>query len=525
MTGPVQTTVASYGQERVWLASQLSRDVPTYHVADRFEIHADVSFEQIGAAFATLAARHPSLRTALLYRGGGLCQAVHARIEPPVRAVDLSGVEEEKQAEACDGLADELMYAGFDLERPPLWRAAAVLLGAGVWRVLFVAHHTVCDPASLLNIHAELTELCVAAEQGRDPVLPHLPRDYAGFALAQRDRLAAAPFRASAEFWARSLAGSPAVHGIPTDRPRPAGRTFAGAEVWTELPASVPAAAAALVGEEASMSFTVLLAAFAALAHRRSGADDVVVGVPVAGRDHSELLPMVGTFVNMVVLRVSAAGDPAFAEFADRVRRVWTEARAHREMPFQHVVELVAAGRSAAVPPVYQLGFNMPADRGPGRPSTTAEDDLLLEVTGRRVRLEYNTALFEARTARGLLEDFAGILVTGVGHPDARLSELPGAGPAPAAAPVAPRRPAFLAPRTAAELAVARVWAEVLGRDRIGAADGFFELGGHSLQALRVLARLSEEYGTAVTAQAFFTHPTVAGLAAELDRLRPGRTP
>lgn len=525
MTGSARTAVASFGQERVWLASQLSRDVPTYHVADRFELHAVVSADQVRAAFTELAARHSALRTALRHRDGDLCQVVHEQIAPPVDFVDLSGVDEDKQAQACDALADELMYAGFDLERPPLWRAAAIRLGAGGWTVLFVAHHTVCDPASLLNIHAELTELCVAAEQGRDPVLPQLPYDYADFAERQRSRLAAAQSRALADYWSGALADLPVVHGIPTDRPRPVGRTFRGAEVRAELPDPTLRAVAGMVEGENAVSFTVLLAAFAALAHRRSGQDDVVVGVPVAGRDQVELLPMVGTFVNMVALRVSAAGDPSFAELVHRVRRVWTAAREHREMPFQKVVELVASGRPAAVPPVYQLGFNMSAARGPGPPSATAEDDLLLEITGRQVRLEYNTALFDAVTSAGLLEDYITILTAGVADPGVPLSRLPGTVTPEPQGPLVPRRPDYTAPSTATEALVARVCSDALGVDRVGTADGFFELGGHSLQALRVLARLSRECGVAVTAQAFFADPTVAGLAAELDRLRTRSTP
>jgi hypothetical protein len=105
----------------------------------------------------------------------------------------------------------------------------------------------------------------------------------------------------------------------------------------------------------------------------------------------------------------------------------------------------------------------------------------------------------------------------------AALAQQPPAEPDEAGPPAGPGRPdgrpGYVAPRTAAEELVARVWAEVLGIARVGALDDFFDLGGHSLLALRVIARLSAAAGTELTIQSFFADTTVAGVAAEIERL------
>jgi amino acid adenylation domain-containing protein len=87
---------------------------------------------------------------------------------------------------------------------------------------------------------------------------------------------------------------------------------------------------------------------------------------------------------------------------------------------------------------------------------------------------------------------------------------------ASAAAVVSGPEPArdYIAPATAAEEAVAGIWAQVLGVDRVGAEDNFFELGGHSLLALRVIAGVRDEFGSEVPVSALFDQPTVRGLAA-----------
>ncbi|AQA26187.1 D-alanine--poly(phosphoribitol) ligase, subunit 1 [Rhodococcus sp. MTM3W5.2] len=84
-------------------------------------------------------------------------------------------------------------------------------------------------------------------------------------------------------------------------------------------------------------------------------------------------------------------------------------------------------------------------------------------------------------------------------------------------APTFESRADYRAPSTESELVVARVIAEVLGAERVGADDSFFDLGGNSLSATRVIARLREHGAASLGVRALFDAPTVAGLAAALD--------
>ncbi|MFD3658962.1 condensation domain-containing protein, partial [Streptomyces sp. NPDC058620] len=75
----------------------------------------------------------------------------------------------------------------------------------------------------------------------------------------------------------------------------------------------------------------------------------------------------------------------------------------------------------------------------------------------------------------------------------------------------------YVAPATVSEELLAGIWSQVLGVDRVGAADGFFDLGGHSLLATQVISRIREAFGVEVALSALFDHPTVRGLAAAID--------
>jgi thioesterase domain-containing protein/acyl carrier protein len=94
-----------------------------------------------------------------------------------------------------------------------------------------------------------------------------------------------------------------------------------------------------------------------------------------------------------------------------------------------------------------------------------------------------------------------------------------------ALASLAARRPEgereFEAPRTPAEEALSKVWAGVLGLERVGVNEDFFELGGHSLLAVRLMSEVEKRCGVRLPLAALFGAGTVAGLAAELERATP----
>jgi amino acid adenylation domain-containing protein len=76
----------------------------------------------------------------------------------------------------------------------------------------------------------------------------------------------------------------------------------------------------------------------------------------------------------------------------------------------------------------------------------------------------------------------------------------------------------FVAPRDQTEHELAKIWAEVLGIDRVGVLDSFFELGGHSLLASQVCARVRELLKADISLQAFFAAPTISRLALRIAR-------
>ncbi|HLM68263.1 MAG TPA: AMP-binding protein, partial [Longimicrobium sp.] len=188
-------------------------------------------------------------------------------------------------------------------------------------------------------------------------------------------------------------------------------------------------------------TFMALLAAYALLLARWSGADDVVVGSPIAGRTPRETEGLIGVFLNTLALRTDLSGDPTFRALLGRVRSVAVDAFAHQEVPFERLVEELRIERSLARHPLFQVMFSMQAggtsgggfgglEIEAGEPDAgTAKVDLSLamgEVDGvLRGSLQYASDLFDAATVRRMAEHFRLLLAGAAADPDTPVSALP----------------------------------------------------------------------------------------------------
>jgi non-ribosomal peptide synthetase component F len=183
------------------------------------------------------------------------------------------------------------------------------------------------------------------------------------------------------------------------------------------------------------------LAAFAVLLRHYAKRDDIVVGTDVAGRNRVEVEPLIGFFVNQLVLRNDLAGNPDFDELLRRVRKVALEAYAHQDLPFERVAAAVRrTDGSLRHAPLFQvkliLNNTPPADlelpnlalSAFGGPIDKAELDLIVTLaempTGLLCGFNYSTDLFREETIVRMMEQFALVLHQVAERPGVRVSEL-----------------------------------------------------------------------------------------------------
>src|SRR5437667_1440089 len=327
----------------------------------------------------------------------------------------------------------------FDLVTGPLLRAKLLRMGPEKHLLPLTIHHIVSDGWSLGVLHQELFTLYEAFILGHSSPRSELPIQYEDFAVWQRQYLQGDLLAGQLDYWRQQLKDLTTLD-LPTDRPRPPMQTFTGATHEIHLPLTLVKDLKLLGRKEGATLFMTLLAAFQTLLHRYSGQDDIVVGTPIAGRTQVEVEGLIGFFVNMLVLRTDASGDPAFRELLKRVKKVALGAYAHQYIPFEKVVEELHPRRDPSRNPLFQVVFALQNSPRPSPPFSGLKVSTIAAYRNIRFDLEvhltevddglhglfvYNTRLFEAQAIARMARHFRSVLEGIAENPELRLSELP----------------------------------------------------------------------------------------------------
>ncbi|MGC7096209.1 amino acid adenylation domain-containing protein [Amycolatopsis lurida] len=425
----------SYAQQRLWFVQEFEPDSVTYNSGIALRLSGELDVTALENAWQALVRRHETLRTTFDAKDGQGVQLV-GESAPGLVVTDLSELPEDEREAAIARAVRAELGGRFDLRSGPVVRPRLIRASAVDAVLVLAMHHIITDGWSAGVLIRELTALYRG-----DAEVPPLPVQYADFAVWQRER----DWSDRLDFWRRELADLPALE-LPTDRPRPAVRTSAGATVGFEVPPELADALGAVCRELNVTPFMALLAAVQLVLSRYSGQDDFAVGTVTSGRDREEIENVVGLFVNTLALRARVDRTGTLADLLTGVRETVLRAFAHGDVPFDRVVDAVAGAREASRTPVVQaMVIHQNAARGtvslPGLEVRDypvelpeAKTDLAVEFEeradgGLHGTVVYSTDLFERSTVdriAGSLRRVLTAIATDPATPVSRLDLLSG---------------------------------------------------------------------------------------------------
>ncbi|GAA3445994.1 non-ribosomal peptide synthetase/MFS transporter [Planomonospora venezuelensis] len=437
----------TFGQERIWFLDQLDPGDAAFNMCLAQRWRGVLDPDALRGAVAALVERHESLRTRFRDVDGTPVQEVVPEAAVPVEFLDHAeaGPGAPPPEEWARAAVAERTGTPFDLTAAPLLRVSVLRLGEEDHVVCVVCHHIVADGVSL-NIFADELTSRYGAGPAYEP--PPLPVQYPDFAAWQREHLTEEAAGRSLAYWTTRLADPPVLE-LPADRPRPAVHSSRGDVVAAALGAEPAAALEELAGRHGATLFMVLLAAYQALLARHTGQEDVCVGSPTAGRDRVELEPLIGFFLNTLVLRGDLSGDPTFRELLDRTRTAVLDAFDHQDIPFEQVMGELRVERDLSRSALFQTMFVLHTQNDlrqrpavPAAPRlrgleeitgfdtgyTAAKFDLSLDAwrtpDGLNLLFGYATDLFDRGTVAALADRFTRLLAAVAADPGLRLSEI-----------------------------------------------------------------------------------------------------
>ncbi len=416
----------SSAQKRLYILDQFMQKSVTYNMPQVVRIKGRLDRERFAQTIRKLVQRHESLRTSFAMIKSEPVQIVHQNVQ--VRIEYLQG-NEEQLAELI-----RAFIRPFELDKAPLFRVGLIELEPETHLFIYDLHHIISDGTSMGILMREFAQLYA----GQD--LPALDIQYRDYAVAQNSLLNSELGQQQEQYWLNQFTDQLSVLDLPLDKARPSVMTYDGDQVSFSIDSELTLKLKELAVNSDATLFIVLLAIYNLFIAKYSGQDDIIIGTPIAGRDHADTEKIIGMFVNTLALRNKPQARMTYREFLAEVRNNTFQAYENQSYQFEMLVDKLDLVRDMSRNPLFDVLFTLqnmdttPAGEtnlqiSPYRvEKTVAKFDLSLFAAevGETIHfsLEYRTSLWKKSTVERMAGHFSQLIRQVVRNPDRLIAEI-----------------------------------------------------------------------------------------------------
>lgn len=433
----------SSSQYRLWILSQFSNGLTAYNMPGSARLQGEYNIHDLKRAILSVLDRHEILRTVFRKDNNGQIYQKVLSAEIAGFTIGYENYSNENDPEQC---AKEYIrkssYEAFDLENGPLLQVSLLQLNDKEYVLYYNMHHIISDGWSMEVIKRDILAYYQHYAEGKVLSLPPLRIQYKDYAVWQLQQFRQDTFIKAKDFWLSQLSGELPLLELPSFRKRPKVKTYNGAGLKTYISKQDTSALRKFTTEHDSTLFISLLAIWNILLHKYTSGTDILIGSPVAGRDHIELEGQIGCFVNTLVLRNQVDPQDTFVDFYHKIRSNALKSIEHQVYPFDRLVEELNLTKDLSRSPVFDVmltlqntGERRTADIPDEKASVIEETghtvakfdlDIFFSETGGNLsfQINYNTDLYDAAVIKGIISGFKQILSDALSHPHKTINAI-----------------------------------------------------------------------------------------------------
>ena len=382
-------------QQGIYVQSVLDPNGLSYNMPGAFRLEKKPDVARLEKAFVSLIRHDPIFRTVFVQGSNGICARV---------LEDVDFTLEELCADNFENACAEFLRP-FDLSSAPLLRAALWQSEEGEYCLFMDSHHIIGDGMTTPILLQRLDR----AYAGESNAVEWNFYDHI-YTAQQAD---AQQKKQELRYWTEHLQELPQSLMLPTDFPRQRRFDFKGAELEYSLSEADSLACREFCRENGYSEYMLFLAAYGMLLSAVSGSKDMLIGTPVAGRNHVQSADICGPFINTLPLRLKTEEGLTVRQWLDRIRDEVTGMLDHQRVDLEQIIsalDLPRAEQNALYrvmltqSPVDESKFALDGNRMCFRaiPTGTVKMDMILELAQKEkcyvLRFSYASSLFQKET-------------------------------------------------------------------------------------------------------------------------------
>lgn len=423
----------SSAQKRLYIMHQMDAESRSYNLPMVVLLEGKLEKNKFAHAFKKMINRHESLRTSFEITAGRTVQKIHSPGE-----IEFETEYHESEEERVNAVINDFIRP-FDLGKAPLMRVGLVKIDVEKHLLMVDIHHIITDGVSMEIFKQDF----MVFYKGEEP--PVLRIQYKDFTGWQNNRRNTGKIKDQEEYWLGEYKGDIPVMNLPTDYVRPSPRSFEGTTAFFYVSRENTAALKNLALKEEATLFITMLTIFNVLFSKLSRQEDIIIGVPIAGRKHVDIKQVIGFFVGTLALRNYPTGEKTFRGFLEEVKKRTLNAYDNQDYQFEDIVARLEIKRDPSRNPLFDVLFVLE------NVDIMGQSDLNIHIPGLKLRTykheakisrfdlglvgrevddnlffwwEYSTKLFKKETIERYINYFQEIITSVIDNPDIKLKDI-----------------------------------------------------------------------------------------------------
>lgn len=335
----------SSAQSRMYLINQIEGESTKYNESQKLRIYGNLDKDRLEYAFNEVIKRHEILRTGFYMKDNIPVQKVYDDIWLKIDYVEA------KEEELKD--IEQEFIRVFDLKKPLLIRVKVIKVAPSEYIMLFDIHHIVIDGTSFGILINEVLSIYDGKE------LNKIQKQYKDFAVWQNNQIESDNQKQQESFWLKQFEGEIPVLNMPTDFTRPLVQSDKGKKVYFTINEKTVNKIKEICKETETTMFMFLFAVYNILLYRYTSQEDIIVGIPVAGRNHPDTKNMLGMFINNLAIRTYPKGDMKFLDYLVQVKNIIIKCLDNQDYQYEKLVNKLNLSRDMSRNPLFDVMFSL----------------------------------------------------------------------------------------------------------------------------------------------------------------------